>query len=81
MTTYYDFLQGSGSFVRHYLMCVSFSNVQKSFTLDHMYEDRIMKNFENRDSAYLRDFLGKARKYNKKPQWLGDEVWKGLQEH
>ena len=46
-----------------------------------MYEDRIRKNFENRGNARLRDFLGKARKHNMKPQWLGDEVWKGLQEH
>jgi len=47
-------------------MCVSFSNVQKLFTWDPTYEDCIRKNFENRDNAYLKDFLGKARKHNKK---------------
>jgi len=40
-----------------------------------------MKNFENRDNACLMDFLGKVRKHNKKSQWLGGEVWKGLQEY
>ena len=62
-------------------MCVLFSNLQKSFTRDPIYKDRIRKNFENIDNARLNDFIGKARTRNKKPQWLGDEVWKGLQEH
>jgi len=29
----------------------------------------------------LRDFFGKARKHNKKPVWLGDVQWEGLQQH
>jgi len=28
----------------------------------------------------LRDFFGKARKHNKKPVWLGDTQWEGLQQ-
>jgi len=55
-------------------MYLSFSNLQKWFTWDPIYEDRIMKNFKNRGNAHLRDFLGKARK----PQWLGDDEGKGL---
>jgi len=62
-------------------MCMSFSNVQKSFIWNPMYEDHIRKNFENRGNARLRDFLDKARKHNKKLQWLSNEVGKGLQEH
>jgi len=29
----------------------------------------------------LRDFLGRARKHNKKPVWLGDTKWEGLQQY
>jgi len=29
----------------------------------------------------LRDFLGRVRKYNKKPVWLGDAQWEGLQQY
>jgi len=74
-------LKGFSSFIRHYLMCFSFSNLQKWFTWDPIYENRIKKNFENRYNARLRDFLSKVRKHNKKPQWFGDDQWKGLQEH
>ena len=29
----------------------------------------------------MRDFFGKARKHNKKPVWLDDVQWEGLQQH
>ena len=28
----------------------------------------------------MRDFFGKVRKHNKKPIWLGDAQWEGLQQ-
>jgi len=62
-------------------MYLLFSYVQKWFTLNHIHEDCIRKNFENRSNARLRDFLGKARKHNKQPTWLDDEQWRGLQQH
>jgi len=62
-------------------MCLSFSNLQKGFTWDPIYKDRIMKNFENKGNGHLRNFLSKARKHSKKSQWLGDDQWKGLQEY
>jgi len=47
--------------------------MQKWFIWDPIHEDRRRKCFENRSNAHLRDFLGKARKYNKQPAWLADE--------
>ena len=46
---------------------------------DPIHEDRVRKNFENRGNTCLKDFLGKARKYNKQPACLSDEQWRGFQ--
>jgi len=55
--------------------------LQKWFTWDPVNEDRTRKNSENRGNPHLRDFLGKARKQNKKPIWLDDAQWKELQQY
>jgi len=55
--------------------------LQKWFTWDLVHEDRITRNFERRGNVRFRDFLGGVRKHNKKPVWLGDAEWEGLQQH
>jgi len=55
--------------------------LQKWFIWDPVHEDCIRRNFENRGNARLKDFLGRVRKHNKKPVWLSDAQWEGLQQH
>ena len=44
-------------------------------------ETQIRRNFEYRGATRLRDILGYARKYNKKPKWLPPSVWNDMLKH
>jgi len=42
---------------------------------------QIRRNFEYRGATRLRDIIGYARKYNKKPKWLPPRVWNDMLKH
>ena len=42
---------------------------------------QIRCNFEYRDATRLKDILGYARKYNKRPKWLPPSVWNEMVKH
>ena len=44
-------------------------------------EIHIRCNFEIKGAAHLKDILGYARKYNKKPKWLPPSVWNEMLKH
>lgn len=44
-------------------------------------ELHIRRNFESRGATRLKDILGYARKYNKRPKWLPPSVWNEMLKH
>ena len=57
------------------------SKLHKWFTWDPKNEAKLRMNFKNRWHAQLRDFLGKVRKFNKKPIGIHDNQWKAFEQY
>ena len=58
-----------------------FNFVRETLLLASDNKTHTLLNFEYRGVTRLRDTLGYARKYNKKPKWLPPSVWNEMLKH